>query len=346
MSIAQSAINPVTADVPCFIPTHAEPHWRFHLTTFDNASTEASTEAALTEAALTEALTALSERFSVDASTVRPLRSRCGATATLDIDGKVLFKYVRADPDQPVTRRRHRGLVREAEVLAALPASNLIDHHVDDTTAWTLQSWLGDHNVWKATAGLRDAPTEPANRVRLLALFQDMIEALGRLHAAGFYHGDLQPAHFIVGPSGSHLVDFDVAVPIGVASHYGGGMVHFVGPEVAREMAAGNTAIELHLAAEIYSLASVVFFLYTGRFSGWYGDAPAIDDLTTTDRDTKCRAIAAGRQRTFAMVGAEPFPELEQLLTDCLAMDPTARPRSLDALRERVSALLDRHATA
>ncbi|MFD0560116.1 hypothetical protein FB566_4111 [Stackebrandtia endophytica] len=105
-------------------------------------------------------------------------------------------------------------------------------------------------------------------------------------------------------------------------------------------MAAGNTAIELDVPAEIYSLASVVFFLYTGRFSGWYGDAPAIDDLRTTDRDTKCRAVAQGRLRTFTMIDAEPFPELEHLLADCMALESDARPQNLTILRDRLADIM------
>jgi tRNA A-37 threonylcarbamoyl transferase component Bud32 len=37
------------------------------------------------------------------------------------------------------------------------------------------------------------------------------VEALAELHAKGWAHGDVQPAHLIVGPDHTHLIDLALA---------------------------------------------------------------------------------------------------------------------------------------
>jgi hypothetical protein len=76
---------------------------------------------------------------------------------------------------------------------------------------------------------------------------------------------------------------------------------------------------------EVYSAASVVFFLYTGHTSADYGTA----DYRTVSLVDRLRCIAAGRRNSFAQVGAEPFRELEQVLDWCLQVDRQQRCPSL-----------------
>lgn len=297
------------------------------------------------QALLNDALDRLSRVVEFDPSSARPVRARCGVSATLNCgDEKALFKFVRVDPADPHTGKRRTGLVREATLLKLLAKggdNRALGEHADTETAWTLQRWIGGGNVWEATADIRDDATDPAARRRFLSIFVDMLDGLRQIHDIGYLHGDLQPAHFVVSRAGGcRLVDFDVAVKAG-AVDYEGGLVHFVSPEVAEAMTANRTDIALDVAAELYSLASVVFFLYTGRVLGWYGNDPTQDAFGTTDRNTKCMAIAAGRRRTFETVQAAPFPALEAVLSQCLAVDPTERPSGLAHVRGELAAAID-----
>lgn len=51
------------------------------------------------------------------------------------------------------------------------------------------------------------------------------------------------------------------------------------------------------------------------------------------------KAVQNGRIRTFKQAGAEPFPELEQILIRCLQKDRSQRYQSFDELNNAFSSI-------
>ncbi|GAA3376995.1 hypothetical protein GCM10020367_50890 [Streptomyces sannanensis] len=68
------------------------------------------------------------------------------------------------------------------------------------------------------------------------------------LHSRGWAHGDVQPAHFIIGPERTHLIDLALArgghVPEGNDFPFRGCLVHYEAPETEQRRLPSNTAVK------------------------------------------------------------------------------------------------------
>jgi serine/threonine protein kinase len=90
---------------------------------------------------------------------------------------------------------------------------------------------------------------------------------LAELHAKGWVHGDVQPAHVIIGPERTHLIDLALArggnVPEGYDFPFRGCLVHYEAPEIARSVLAAGEA-EPTEEADIYALGASLLISATG----------------------------------------------------------------------------------
>jgi hypothetical protein len=102
---------------------------------------------------------------------------------------------------------------------------------------WNFQPWHEGPDLYQRWEPCRrpapDSSTAPDTSVAL-----SCVEALAELHAKGWAHGDVQPAHFIIGPERTHLIDLALArgghVPEGYDFPFRGCLVHYEAPEIAR----------------------------------------------------------------------------------------------------------------
>ncbi len=208
-----------------------------------------------------------------------------------------------------------------------------VDSGDDQGFSWLLLTWVAGQSVYRYVNGLRDRP-EPDTKPKRLELFAAMFAKVAELHAAGYLHGDLQPDHFRVADNTVQLLDFALTHRTDEDFDYRGALVHFSAPEVCAQQLAGSSAghcspVRYDERAELYSLAAVVFFLYTGQLSVDYGKEGIKLDL-----EEKRERIAQGHRTTFVDAGfvgagAEPWNELERILEKCLSADKRVRYRSV-----------------
>ncbi|WP_327316276.1 protein kinase domain-containing protein [Streptomyces sp. NBC_01235] len=148
-------------------------------------------------------------------------------------------------------------------------------------------------------------------------------EALADLHVRGWAHGDVQPAHFIIGPERTHLIDLALArggqVPEGYDFPFRGCLVHYEAPEIARSVLDTGEA-EPTQEADIYALGASLLISATGwRAVEYPDDAP---------RPVQREAVANGRRRPVKVPG-----ELGELVDTMLSHAPEDRPTIYEVVK-------------
>ena len=148
-------------------------------------------------------------------------------------------------------------------------------------------------------------------------------EALADLHVRGWAHGDVQPAHFIIGLERTHLIDLALAqggqVPEGYDFPFRGCLVHYEAPEIARSVLDTGEA-EPTQEADIYALGASLLISATGwRAVEYPDDAP---------RPVQREAVAKGRRRSVKVPG-----ELGELVDSMLSHAPQDRPTIYEVVK-------------
>ncbi|MDX3135092.1 protein kinase [Streptomyces europaeiscabiei] len=178
---------------------------------------------------------------------------------------------------------------------------------------WNFQPWREGPDLYRLWELCRkpDSSIAPHSSVAL-----GCVEALAELHAKGWAHGDVQPAHFIIGPDRTHLIDLALArggsLPQGYDFPFRGCLVHYEAPEIARSVLATGEA-EPTPEADIYALGASLLISATGwRAVAYPDDAP---------RPVQREAVANGRRRAVRAPG-----ELGELIEAMLSHAPEDRP--------------------
>ncbi|MFF3642795.1 protein kinase [Streptomyces sp. NPDC002564] len=178
---------------------------------------------------------------------------------------------------------------------------------------WNVQPWREGPDLYELWKPCRepDSRTEPHTGAAL-----GCVEALAELHAKGWAHGDVQPAHFIIGPERTHLIDLALArgrhIPEWYDFPFRGCLVHYEAPEIARSVLATGEA-EATQEADVYALGASLLVSATGwRAVEYPDDAPRPDQR---------RAVVSGKRRPVKAQG-----ELGELIDAMLSSAPEDRP--------------------
>ena len=173
----------------------------------------------------------------------------------------------------------------------------------------------------------------PQAEGRVLRILKMACGALIEAHAIGLIHRDIKPANIMLCTQGLEpdvvkLLDFGLVkelagngdANVSVASNVVG-TPHYMAPESIL------TPGEVDARADIYALGAVAYFLLAGRevFDG-------------TSIVQVCSQHLYQEVAPLSELGATVSKELEQIVLDCLAKKPEARPPSAAELRRRLEA--------
>jgi serine/threonine protein kinase len=178
---------------------------------------------------------------------------------------------------------------------------------------WNFQPWRNGLDLYQLWEPCRkqDSPVEPHVSAAL-----GCVEALAELHAQGWAHGDVQPAHFIIGPEQTYLIDLALArgrdVPEGYDFPFRGCLVHYEAPEIARSVLDTGEA-EPTPEADVYALGASLLISATGWRAVEYPD--------NAPRPVQREAVANGKRRPVKAPG-----ELGELIDEMLSFAPEDRP--------------------
>jgi tetratricopeptide (TPR) repeat protein len=223
-------------------------------------------------------------------------------------------------------------LVREAEALGSIgsPAvPRLLGHGVlDDGRAWIAMERIAGANLGDqiAAGSMRGG--------HAIALAVQILDALARIHAAGFAHRDLKPDNIVRKPDGSIVIlDLGLArkLPVDPEDPNRAGVqigsIEYMAPE---QLLDATTA---GVAADLYAFGCILYELCAGR-PPFVGDSAALE-----------RAHAALRPPPLGALANVP-PELEHICHDCLAKQPPRRPATAVEVVARLRTIGDAAAPA
>ncbi|KPI12020.1 serine/threonine protein kinase [Actinobacteria bacterium OK074] len=206
---------------------------------------------------------------------------------------------------------------REAAVLRHLTSERVLNGEWERGT-WSAQPWRTGqslYELWKPHRIDTGPPTPDLTEALSCAL------ALAALHEKGWVHGDVQPAHFVMGRSaGTFLIDLALArggrIPRAYDFPYRGCLVHYEAPEISASVLESGTAVPTR-EADVYALGASLFISATGwRHVAYPDDAP---------REIQRQAVVKGPHRPVNLPGV-----LGALLPRMLSAAPADRPTSTE----------------
>lgn len=266
----------------------------------------------------------------------RTVGERYALETLLDVGGMgAVFVGRHLEVDRPVAiktvvpgaldARGAERLRREAQQAASVGGRGVVDvtdFGVDEVCGPFLVMELLEGETLGARLDRGPIPLEEA-----VAIVDEVLATLARIHARGLIHRDLKPDNvFLARIDGARVIkilDFGIARPMhrgdGDTLTAPGALVgtpRFMAPEQARD------ARGVDARADVYSVAAILYALLSGRRP--YEDL-AGDDLVT--------AMTAGPPRPLRELAPGVPPALAAVVDRSLARDPGRRPPDAASLR-------------
>ncbi|MDQ0795462.1 serine/threonine-protein kinase [Streptomyces sp. B1I3] len=242
----------------------------------------------------------------------------------------VAIKLVRPElAEQQQFRDRFRAEVQAARQVGGPWTAPVLDADIDAAVPWVATGYVAGPALHRIVSGRPGAPAAdsgaygplPERSVRVLGA--GLASALQDIHRAGLVHRDLKPSNVLMTIDGPRVIDFGIARALETAVDGGltrtGALIGspgFMAPEQVR----GERVTP---ACDVFCLGSVLAYAATGRLP--FGGA-----------DNGGHALMYRIAQEDPDLTGVPV-DLVELIRDCLAKDPAARP-STDAVLERLGA--------
>ncbi|WP_234382544.1 serine/threonine-protein kinase [Streptomyces sp. XY332] len=199
-------------------------------------------------------------------------------------------------------RRRFKQEVRAAERVQGLYTAPVIDSDTEGRHPWLATAYVPGPSLADAVQRHGGLPVPT-----VLLLVAGVAEALQVIHGAGIVHRDLKPSNVLLAGDGPRVIDFGIARAADATALTGSGVTIGTPTFMAPEQAAGGAVTP---ATDIFTLGQVAAYAATGL--------PAFGEGTS-------------HGVLYRIVHEQPDltrlpPQLQELVTRCLAKDPAARP--------------------
>jgi serine/threonine-protein kinase len=229
----------------------------------------------------------------------------------------------------PGASDEHRArFEREATLTSAIVHPNTVRAYdcgcTDDGTRYYAMELVEGETLEEL---VRQEGAQPASRV--LGILRQLCGALRGVHEAGLVHRDVKPDNVMLsrvcGEDRIKLVDFGLLQHLAVQEDDDLGTGSFLGTPLYMSPEAITAPSSVDVRADLYGLGALAYFLLTG--------APVFRGTNVIDVCTQHLYAVPER---FAD-DRELDRKLEQIVLDCLAKDPAARPASAQELLDRLA---------
>ncbi|MER6597365.1 serine/threonine-protein kinase [Streptomyces parvus] len=232
----------------------------------------------------------------------------------------VALKLVRRElAEQPEFRARFRQEVHAAHRVGGAWTAPVLDSDTEAPVPWVATGYVAGPSLQRVVSGRPGAPVTasgaygplPARSVRSLG--SGLAHALRHIHGAGLIHRDLKPSNVLMTIDGPRVIDFGIAralesVADGDLTRTGVlvGSPGFMAPEQVR-------GERVTTACDVFCLGSVLAYAASGRLPFGTADSGGVHSLMfrIAQEDPDLTGVPA---------------ELADVVRDCLAKDPAARP--------------------
>jgi hypothetical protein len=170
---------------------------------------------------------------------------------------------------------------------------------------------------------------------RTIYILRQLCASLAEAHARGFVHRDVKPPNIVLTERGGgfdfvKVLDFGLVREVGVAETDSAGAVHEVAgtpPYIAPERLKDPSCMDAR--SDLFSVGVIAFNLVTGKqpFAG------------NTAMEIAYHCANTPAPRPCEVTDQAIPPELDQLIVDCMAVDPEQRPASADVIITRLDAI-------
>jgi serine/threonine-protein kinase len=247
------------------------------------------------------------------------------------------IKLIRPTASERQAEELRARFEREAQAIASLRSPHTIQLYdfgvTDEGSFYYVMELLDGFDLNTLVERFGPVPVD-----RALHLLSQVCHSLAEAHTRGLIHRDIKPANVFVCRYGREVdfvkvLDFGLVKPAGgeerttqvdlTAAHVARGTPAFMAPE----QAIGDRPVDTR--ADLYALGCLAYWLVTGQrvFEGH----TALDTLVKHAH----AAPRAPSQRTELSIPGS----FDDLVLECLAKDPAARPQTADAVAERLAAI-------
>jgi eukaryotic-like serine/threonine-protein kinase len=239
---------------------------------------------------------------------------------------------------QNAGEREQRQFEREARVGARLDHPNAVAVHdygvASDGTRYLAMDLLDGVSLEQLVH--REGPQAPE---RAIGILLQVASGLAKMHGLGLVHRDIKPQNILLcrgvdGEESVKLIDFGLVQEVDAASASPSSAIVGTPLYIAPEALTTPDAVDAR--SDLYGLGAVAHFLVSGE--PVFGGRSVLEACS--------HHLLTAPEPLSRVVGWVIGSDLERLVLDCLAKDPSARPADARELMQRLERCIDRDDTA
>jgi serine/threonine-protein kinase len=180
--------------------------------------------------------------------------------------------------------------------------------------------------VMEFVDGISEDRQPPRTFEKAVDIFQQVAHAMAHMHSRGFVHADMKPNNIMVTDGVAKIIDLGQSCKIGTVKERIQGTPDYIAPEqVHRRPITPKT--------DTYNLGATMYWTLTRRH---IPTALAKEDslMGSLDDSMIPRPVPAGE------INPRILPKLNELVMQCVEVNPDKRPATMDEVADRLNLIL------